>query len=494
MQKTEQFSSRWGLLMAAIGMAVGTGNIWRFPRMVAQNGGGAFLVPWMVFLFLWSIPLLMVEMAMGRATRQGTVGAFGRIMGRNYVWLGCFVGFVTMAITFYYSVVTGWCVKFFWGAVTGEVFVEGGHAYWDSFQASGWQPLLFHGVAMLLAGGVVYRGVVGGIERVTKLLIPLLFVLLVGGAVRALTLPGAVDGLNYLFDIDPVLLLDYRLWLEGLTQSAWSTGAGWGLMLTYAIYTSKRDDIVGNSVTIAFGDNSASLLAAILVLGSVFALAPAQGMDVPQIEQILREGGTGNTALSFFWMPALFQQMPLGQLALALFFFCLVIAAVSSLIAQVELCTRIFMDAGLTRHRAVLFVSVSCFVFGIPSAISLSIFSNQDTVWGIGLMVSGFLFTLAVRKFGVSRFREEFIEPADNDYPIGRWFDVLIKYVLPVEFVAMCGWWLYQATISDPNWWNPFAVFSLGTCLFQWGIAFLLFRLLNDRIAAATLDRPQEAA
>jgi NSS family neurotransmitter:Na+ symporter len=486
MQNSEKFS-RWGLLLAAIGMAVGTGNIWRFPRIVAQNGGGAFLIPWLVFLVLWSIPLLMVETAMGRRAQKGTVGAFGRIMGRDYTWMGCFVGFVAMAIMFYYSVVAGWCYKFLVGAISGDVVTMGGRGFWDEFQMSSWEPLFYHFVAIAVAGAVVYRGVINGIERASKVLIPLLFVLLLGGAVRAVTLPGAADGLEFLFRPDLASLLDYRIWLEGLTQSAWSTGAGWGLLLTYSIYTSRRDDIVMNSMTIGFGNNSASLLAAILVICSVFALLPATGGTAAEAYEILTEAGPGNTALSFYWVPALFQQMPGGRLSLILFFLALVVAAVSSLIAMIELATRIFVDAGMSRHRAVLFVTTVGFVLGAPSAVSLEFFTNQDTVWGIGLMVSGFFFAMAVRKYGVARFREELIEPADNDLPVGRWFDILVKYVLPVEFLVMVTWWLYQATISEPDWWNPFAVFSLGTCVFQWGVAMLVFRFLNGPIADRTL-------
>jgi NSS family neurotransmitter:Na+ symporter len=107
----ETFTSRWSLLLAALGMAVGTGNIWRFPRVIAQNGGAPFLIPWIIFLFLWSIPLLMIEFGIGKKTRMGTIGAFGS-MNRRHTWMGGFVGFCTLAITFYYCVVTGWCFRY----------------------------------------------------------------------------------------------------------------------------------------------------------------------------------------------------------------------------------------------------------------------------------------------------------------------------------------------------------------------------------------------
>ena len=481
----ELFSSRWGLLLAAIGMAVGTGNIWRFPRIAAQNGGGAFLIPWFVFLLLWSIPLLLIESAMGRHARKGTVGAFGHIMGRNYAWMGCFVGFCSMAIMFYYSVVAGWCVKYLLGAMNGNLATTGGRDYWESFQASGWEPVFFHLVAIAGAGAIVYRGVVGGIERANKLLIPLLFAILMLGTVRAVTLPGAAAGLDFLFNPDLSQLLDYRIWLEGLTQSAWSTGAGYGLLLTYSIYTRKRDDIVMNSMTIGFGNNSASLLAGIMVIAAVFALVPPE--QAGQIEEILTTAGPGNTALSFYWVPELFRQMPGGPVFLVLFFVALVAAAISSLIAMIEMSTRIFIDAGLPRSKALFFVCGGGFLLGIPSALSLDFFNNQDSVWGVGLMVSGFFFAVAVRKFGTARFRRELIETADNDLPVGRWFDFAVNWLIPIEFAVMIVWWMSQATQGGEDWWNPIAVFTLGTCLFQWGLAIGLFKLLNGRIADATL-------
>jgi NSS family neurotransmitter:Na+ symporter len=486
MQVKEQFTSRWGLLVAAIGMAVGTGNIWRFPRVAAQNDGGSFLVPWLVFLVLWSIPLLMVETAMGRHTRRGTVGAFARLIGPKNAWLGCFVGFCSMAILFYYSVVAGWCFKYLSGALSGSLLEMSGEEYWTAFQSSSYEAVLFHFVAMSVAGLIVYRGVIDGIEKASKVLIPLLFVLLLGGAARAVTLPGASAGLDFLFGVELAQLLDYRIWLEGLTQSAWSTGAGYGLLLSYAVYTSSRDDIVMNSMTIGFGNNSASLLAGIMVICSVFALAPADP-GAPSAEELLQLGGPGNTALSFFWIPALFQQMPFGHVSLILFFLALVVAAISSMIAMIELGVRIFIDAGMSRPRAVKYVVVGGFLLGLPSALSMDFLVNQDSVWGIGLMVSGFLFAFAVNKFGVRRFREELIEPARNDIPVGRWFDIILKWIIPAEFLVMIVWWLYQAAVSEPDWWDPFVVFSLGTCVFQWVVAFVLFRVFNDRIAEATL-------
>ena len=117
--QNEIFSSRWALILASLGMAIGAGNIWRFPRMAAQNGGGSFLIPWIVFLFLWSIPLIIAEYAMGRKSRKGVIGSFITIMGPKFAWMGAFVAFCTMGIMFYYSVVTGWSIRYFYTSLTG---------------------------------------------------------------------------------------------------------------------------------------------------------------------------------------------------------------------------------------------------------------------------------------------------------------------------------------------------------------------------------------
>ena len=148
MAKLETFSSRWGIILAGLGMAVGTGNMWRFPRIAAQNGGAAFLIPWILFLFIWSLPLLIAEFAIGRGTRRGVVGAFATLVGGRFAWMGGFVAVTTIMILFYYSVVTGWTLKYFLAAATGQLAGVTPGTYWDSFLGS-WQPIVFHIVAAL---------------------------------------------------------------------------------------------------------------------------------------------------------------------------------------------------------------------------------------------------------------------------------------------------------------------------------------------------------
>ena len=234
MQKRETFT-KIGFIMAALGMAIGTGNLWRFPRVVTKYGGGAFIFAWIIFLFIWALPLLMIEFSIGNKFKKGLIGSFKEGMGEKYSWMGAFVGLVSTAILFYYSVVTGWCIKYFFTSVFDfNSLIKGAEKYWETF-TSGPQPVFFNSISLLLGGFVILMGVSGGIEKVNKILIPMLFIILILGAIRAVTLPGSARGLEYLFSADFSRLKDFDVWINALSQSAWSTGAGWGLILTYSV-------------------------------------------------------------------------------------------------------------------------------------------------------------------------------------------------------------------------------------------------------------------
>jgi len=461
----ERFVTRWGLIASLLGMAIGAGNIWRFPRVAAANGGGAFLIPWALFLFLWSIPLMLVEFGMGRSTRRGPVGAFSALLGRFGVVPGVFVAFCTTAILFYYAVVTGWCAYY---VVHLAVDFEGvtGHASarWAALSHGSVAAVGFHFVALLGGVIIVAGGVARGLERMNKVLIPTLLVLLVVAAVAGISLPGGNRGLEYLFHVDLSKLAHHKTWLEALSQSAWSTGAGWGLILTYGVYTSRREDVLLNSLVAGVGNNAASLLAAMAILPAVFALA-----GPGQAQQAL----AGNTGLLFVWMPRLFARMAGGHLLAVVFFLAVAVAALSSLLAMLELATRVLMDFGIRRRQATLLVGGVGFLAGLPSAWSLDVFNNQDWVWGLGLLLSGAFFTAAALRFGARRFRQELLVGDPGAWRVGRWFEGLLYVALPVEFVAMLAWWFWSAIHGAKTtraWLSPFEVFSVGTCLVQWTV------------------------
>jgi SNF family Na+-dependent transporter len=548
----QTFSSRWGMMLAMLGMAVGTGNIWRFPRIAAANGGGSFLVAWVCFLLLWSVPLLMVEFSMGKATRVGPVGAFAKLIGKRYAWMGAWIAFTTVAIMFYYSVVAGWTIRYFWAALTGELVGEIPGTLWSSYAASRW-AVLTHAIAMALGVWIVAKGV-RGIERATSVLIPSLFVLVLLLAIRAVTLPGAGDGLAFLFTPNWSDLANARVWLEALTQNAWDTGAGWGLALTYAIYMRRGEDTALNSFLLGFGNNTVSLLAGIMVICTVFSVGPrlaAELAETPagfeqaiatypglsaELEAGLRAGdleemqarhgvdlsaeslpgffandalpasvrleiaretgaldgtsvaeavlGSGSNGLTFIWVPQIFETLPLGRVLTGVFFLALAFAALSSLIAMIELAARVLIDGGMARARAVLLAGGLGFILGVPSALSMNVFDNQDFVWGVGLMLSGFFFAFAVVRYGVTRFRREFINTESSDIRVGGWWDILI-YAVMLQAVVLMGWWVYQAAdLADlAATFTPLSPFNVGTLVVQWGLAIAVFLGLNRWLA-----------
>lgn len=470
----EQFTSRWGLILTVLGMAVGTGNIWRFPRVAAENGGGAFLIVWILALFLWAIPVLIVEMGMGKTSGRGILGSFRHFLGDRGAWLGGFVACCALGIMFYYAVVMGWCLRFFCMSLIGAPV--GSAADWEAF-TSGWLPVLFQGGSLLIAVAILYGGVVRGIERANRILIPALFGMLIFCAWRAVQLPGAGAGLEFLFAPEWQQLRNPRVWLEGLTQSAWSVGAGWGLAMTYGAYMRKEDDIVLNCVTIGLGNNAASLLAGIAVLCTVYAVAPAD-----QIGSAL----SGSEGLAFIWLPQLFARIPGGQLFQTVFFLTMTCAALSSIIAMIEMGARILMDFGWQRKSALCAIAGTGFLFGLPSALSLTFFQNQDWVWGLGLLISGLLIVGVAIKSNITRFREQVLNTAYTDLWLGPWFDTLVRWLVPASLATVLGWWFYRSvTEFDPDgWWNPLHPFSVATILVQWGAVFLGCRLLNQTIIA----------
>ena len=475
MEKMEHFSSRWALLLSTLGMAIGAGNIWRFPRLAGKYGG-AFLLAWIIFLILWSIPLLMVEFSLGKKTRKGPTGAFAIFLGKKYTWMGAFVTICTMAIMFYYSVVCGWALKYFVSSTIGSLTGVNHEHFWNSFTDSQIQPLIYHLIALSLASVVIYKGIQNGIERANRILLPSLLILLVVGAIRSLTLPNAVEGLNYFFSIKAESLSNYKIWLEALSQSAWSTGAGWGLVLTYAVYMKKDEDVTLNSFITGFGNNSASLLAGLAIIPAIFSLSSS----IPEAEKVL---DAGNQGLTFIFIPQLFEKLPGARFFTSLFFLGLFFAAISSLISMLELSTRTFMDFGINRKNALPLVAIITAVLGIPSAMSLKFFNNQDWVWGLGLIISGSFFAFAIIKTGVENFRMKVLNDESNDLYVGYWYTWIMKFVIPIEAVSMLVWWFYQSITWDMNsWWKPFNEFSLGTVLVQWAGLIVILILINSTI------------
>ena len=485
-KNSETFSSKIGLIVSVLGIAIGTGNIWRFPRIAAQNGGdtgaGAFLVAWLCFLFLWSIPLIIAEYGIGRNGRKGIIGSFAELIGKRKGWMGGFIGFVATAIMFYYSVVAGWCLYYVFQSLTASLptTYETSLQLWDNYHAAG-LPVLTHAIIMGCGGFVVVKGI-SSIERINKILIPSLLVVLLISLIRAVTIEGSMDGIRYLFSPDWSTLSSPKIWLEALTQNAWDTGAAWGLILTYGAYMRKQDNITISAFQTGIGNNTISLLAAIIIFSTVFGTLGSTVSNA-EILEVMKTSGPASTGLTFIWMPQLFATMGGGGVVSILFFLGLTFAAFSSLISMIELAVKVFVDTGISRKQATIWICGIGFAFGIPSALNLTFFANQDFVWGVGLMVSGAFISYAVISFGVKDFRLKVINIRESDTKLAGWWDIILKYIIPVEVITLLLWWLYlSATEYAPDsWYNPLSPFSISTVILQWFVALGIVWFFNKR-------------
>ncbi len=472
----EVFSSRWGLILTLIGASVGTGNVWRFPRMAALNGGGSFVLAWTIILFSISIPIITAEMVMGRLTRHGAPGAFKDFIGKKYAWMGAFMAATTVAITGYYTVVMGWCLRYafislkgFEGKTTQELV-----QLFDSV-SNGWINVgIFVGL-LLLTAVIVAQKISRGIELIGKWLTPALYIVLLIMLGRALTLPGSVEGLKYLFAISPDTFFDSNTWLQALSQSAWSVGPGFGLVITMGVYTKAKSDVALNEFLQGVGDNSAAVLAGFVVLPALFALAPS-----PEVaEEICR---SGNYGLTFISLTQLFGGMAGGRILGCLFFLSLFFAAMTANVIFFNTGVVPLMDMKMSRKKATTIIFFVVFAIGIFSAYDIDFVNNQDWVWGMALLVGSLFTCFAIWKFGVEKTRS-YINIPENELYIGKWWNVSVRFLAPVAIVILFVWSAIGAMKARPNdWWNPFVVDSFGTVILQVGLLIIVTLLFNKKL------------
>ncbi|GGN16280.1 sodium-dependent transporter [Halarchaeum nitratireducens] len=309
----EQWSSRLGFLLATIGAAVGLGNIWRFPSVVGQNGGGAYLVPYLFAAFVFAVPLLVLEFAVGRSLRTDVVSAF-RTVGRRYAALGWVVAGAVLVILSYYLVLTGWVLSFFVASLAGVTLT------FDGFAATYWPAVAFVVVTGVVAV-VVSAGVKAGIERLSTAVMPIVFVVLGGLACYAVTLPGWAAGVAFFLTPRLSVLADPGVWSAAFGQVFFSLSVGQGIMLTYAAYVDEGTSLWKSAGVIAVADVAVACAAGLVVFPIVFTLGvePSAG-----------------TQLAFTTLPRAFAAMPFGRVVAVAFFGLLFLAALTSAVSLLE--------------------------------------------------------------------------------------------------------------------------------------------------------------
>ena len=482
----ESFSNRWGIILASLGMAIGAGNLWRFPRLAGEYGG-TFIILWIFFLFAWSIPLLLAEFSIGKNFKKGVIGSFGSLAGKNFVWMGFFITVCTLGIAFYYSVVTAWAIRYLWFSV--DNLISGASIssmldqnpdhlsqQWDGVANGSIYTILIYILVVFAGVAVLGRGIQKGLEKANKILIPSLFGLLLVIAAMSLTLPNGLKGLEYMYTIDLSLFSDSRVWIEALSQSAWSTGAGWGLMMTLSSYSREKEDITLNTFVGAFGNNTASLVAGMAIIPAVFALSATE-------QEALSFLKAGNQSLTFIVIPKLFDGFSGGGVLSIIFFLALFFAAFSSLLPMIELFISNLANAGLSRRMASIIVIIFFVLIGFPSAYSLSFFNNQDWVWGVGLILSGFFILLVTAKYGPDTFKKNFLD-RDSDFLVSSIYFKLAVFLNLFIAAFLIYWWLSQGYSQYPWFnedgiWNVFDTYSNASVITQWILVIVVGVMIN---------------
>lgn len=345
-----QFGSKFGFIMAAAGSAVGLGNIWRFPYLTGENGGGAFVFIYLCCVLLIGIPLLFNEIALGRMTGKNPIGAF-KDTGSNKFWMiGAVLSLcVSFFVTSYYGVIAGWTVGYIYTSLVG---VE---LSFESFQANPAIviPLFIFFIGLNLL--IVTKDISKGIEKASKILMPVLFVLVLVVIIRSVTLDGAMAGIEY-YLIPDFTKINGATFLKALSQCFFSMSIGWGIMITYGSYLSKNESIVKSALWIGILDTTVALMGGLMVFPAVFAfgLEPNQG-----------------PTLVFQILPHIFSEMPGGNIIGAFFFLLLCIAALTSTISMIEVPGSWLIDEKKwSRKKAAWVVSIAAILVGIPSALS----------------------------------------------------------------------------------------------------------------------------
>ncbi len=436
------WSGKLGFVLAAAGSAIGLGNIWRFPYMAGEGGGGAFVFIYLVCVLLIGVPVLFAELSIGRATSRNPVGAFKKLAPES-AWpllggLGVLTGFAILA---FYGVIAGWTLGYTWMALTGTfgpgVDAAASNEIFGAYIGNVTYSVGLTAVFLLITALVVRGGISGGIEKAAKVLMPVLLGVLVLLLFRALTLPGAAGGLEYLLRPD-LSEVTPGVVVLALGQALFSMSLGMGAMITYGSYFPEDESLPFAGTAVALSDMAIALLAGLVIFPALFSA----GMDP--------SGGPG---LVFVVLPTVFAQMPLGSLFATLFFASLAIAALTSTISLMEVVVAYLVDdRGWARQKAAWSVAAACFVLAVPSALSQGghpFFSDflgstwldiQNIIWGnYGLSIGAILICLFVGfRWGTDKMLDH-VEQGGMPLPGRGAFGFMVKFVCPVAIAVVLG-------------------------------------------------------
>lgn len=434
------FGSRIGFILAAAGSAVGLGNIWGFPMQVGKGGGAVFVLIYLFCVFVICFPIMIAEMALGRSSGRSPVQAFAVTKPNTPWWLVGALGVVTgVFVLSFYAVIAGWTLAYVWFSAQGAMgrSPEEVSAFFTTFVAQGGQNVMLSLTVLLATAVIILGGVRQGIERAAKVMMPALLLLLLALALRALTLPGAAQGVAYYMTPDFSGLTSPQILNAALGQAFFSLSLGMGGMLTYGSYLSRRTNIAHSAAWVAGLDTVVALLAGLIIFPAGFSIA---GFDP----------SAGGPGLIFTVLPRLFDSMPGGHLFGAAFFVLLSLAALTSTISLLEVPTAALIDRGWPRAKAVTALTILITLLAVPSVLSqgavpalgqlpvvnMSYLDLMATVWNNwALPIGGLLISIFVGwVWGAENAIAE-LTAEGQPLPAARLWAFLIRYVCPVAIL-----------------------------------------------------------
>jgi neurotransmitter:Na+ symporter, NSS family len=423
-----QWSSKLGFIFAAAGSAIGLGNIWRFPYVTGMNGGAAFVFVYLLCVLFIGLPYMYAEFALGRAIQKNPVGAISSLRPRSaWIWVGG-LGIITgLFILSYYSVIAGWTFGYIFKMVIPNQISFG------EFVANPWLVIILFAAFMFMTILIVYGGVQGGIEKWSKILMPLLFILLLVLIIYANWLPGSGQGLSFYLKPD-FTKINGKVILAALGQAFFSLSLGMGLMVTYGSYISKKDNLISSGFYVALADTAIAIMAGLVIFPALFAM---------------KQDPAAGPGLVFNVFPIIFQNMPYGKFIGIIFFILLSIAALTSTISLLEVPTAYLVDEkGTARKIAVWLVGGLVFLIGLPSALSqgavaclsrpiaggMEFLSLMDFIWGnLSLALGAFLLSIFVGWIWGAKHAAKEITIGNPGFANWVWiWGFIIRFVTPI--------------------------------------------------------------
>ena len=428
MKKRDSFGSKIGAVLVAAGSAIGLGSIWRFPYMTGENGGGAFLVVYLLCVLIVGIPVMLAEFAIGTHTRKSPVKAYNQLSPR-WKWLGYNSVVVSLLISGFYYIVAGWSLEYFVSSINGTLYSAADfHQHFAAFTAS-WRQPLYTIIFILLTHAVVVMGVQKGLERISKIVMPVLLLMLIVLVVHSATMSGAAEGYRFLFQPDFSKAFSIKTIVSAIGQAFFSLSIGLGCMIAYSSYFKEGTNLTRTSISVSLMTFFVALLSGLVIFPAVFSV---EGLEP-----------TAGPTLLFETLPFIFNEMAATQLWSALFFLLVILAALTSTISFHEVLTQYLQENhDVPRNRAALLTTLATVVLSIVCLRWGWFFDAFDTVTADVLMPVGGLLTSLFAGWVLDRkaFRDEI---SNHGAFRARLFPLLVfilKWVAPILLSIVFVW------------------------------------------------------